>query len=80
MVQPMTTKFEFRQNVILALGAVAIVCLVLAIVTGAAALILIGQPSGNAAAITADAFASVFSVAFFAAFILRMADELSHDS
>jgi hypothetical protein len=60
----MATKFVSRQNVIVILGAVMIVCLALTIVTEAVALIWIGQPLGNAAGITADAFASVFSVAF----------------
>ena len=78
----MESKFISRQNVLVILGAVMIVSLALATVTFPAALIWIGQPLGNAAitlgnaAITmADAFASVFSVAFFAAFALAMADQ-----
>jgi hypothetical protein len=73
----MATKFVSRQNVIVILGAVMIVCLALTIVTFAVALIWIGQPLGNAAGLTADAFASVFSVAFFAAFALAMAEHQS---
>jgi membrane protein implicated in regulation of membrane protease activity len=69
----MYAKFVSRQNVIVILGAVMIVCLALTIVTGAVALIWIGQPVGNAAGTTADAFAFVFSVAFIAAFALAMA-------
>jgi hypothetical protein len=57
-----------------------IVCVPLTIVTGAAALIFIGQPFGNAAGITAATFASIFSISFFAAFILRMTDERFRDS
>ena len=76
----MTTQFVSRQNVLTILGAVAIVCLALAIVAGAVALIWIGQPVGNAAGIAADAFASVFSVVLFAAFALSMAEQRSGSS
>ena len=48
--------------------------------TGAVALIWNGQTIGNSAATTADVIGSVFSVAFFAAFVLRMVEELSGDS
>jgi hypothetical protein len=71
----MESKFVSRQNVLVILGAVMIVSLALATVTFPAALIWIGQPLGNAAITMADAFASVFSVAFFAAFALAMADQ-----
>ena len=46
----------------------------LAIVTFPVSLIGSGQPIGKAALIAADAFASVFSVAFFAAFALSMTE------
>ena len=73
----MPTKFVSRQNVLVILGVVMILCLALTIVTFAVALIWMGQPLGNAAGLTADAFASVFSVAFFAAFALAMAEQQS---
>ena len=73
----MATKFVSRQNVLVILGVVMIVCLALTIVTFPVALIWIGQPFGNAAGLTADAFACVFSVAFFAAFALAMAEHQS---
>ena len=68
----MATKSASRQNVVVILGAVMIVCLALTIVTFPIALIWFGQPLGNAAITMADAFASVFSVVFFAAFALAM--------
>jgi hypothetical protein len=71
----MEIKFVSRQNVLVILGAIMIVSLALAIVTFPVALIWIGLPMGNAAITMADAFASVFSVAFFAAFALAMADQ-----
>jgi hypothetical protein len=71
----MATKFASRQNVVVILGAVMIVCLALTIVTFPIALIWFGQPLGNAAGIAADTFASVFSVAFFAAFALSLAEQ-----
>jgi pilus assembly protein TadC len=70
----MAAKFISRQAVIAVLGAVVIVSLALTIVTFPVALIWIGQPLGNAAMTMADAFATVFSVAFFAAFALAMAE------
>jgi MFS-type transporter involved in bile tolerance (Atg22 family) len=73
----MATKFASRQNVVVILGAVMIVCLALTIVTFPIALIWFGQPLGNAGLVAADAFASVFSVAFFAAFALAMAEQRS---
>jgi len=72
----MATK-SARQNVVVILGAVMIVCLALTIVTFLIALIWIGQPLGNAGLVAADAFASVFSAAFFAAFALAMAEQRS---
>ena len=75
----MATKFVSRQNVIVILGAVAIVCLALTIVMFPVSLIWIGQPLGNTALLAADAFASVFSVAFFAAFALAMAEQRSRN-
>jgi hypothetical protein len=75
----MATQYVSRQNVLVILGAVAIVSLALTIVTFPVSLIWIGQPLGNAALIAADAFASVFSVAFFAAFALSMAKQRSRD-
>ena len=71
----MEIKFVSRQNVLVVLGAVMIVSLALALVAFPVALIWIGQPLGNAAITMADAFASGFSVAFFAAFALAMADQ-----
>jgi hypothetical protein len=68
----MAAKFISRQAVIAILGAVMIVSLALTIVTFLVALIWIGQPVGNAAITVADVFATVFSVAFFAAFVLAM--------
>ena len=62
----MASKFVSRENVIVILGALTIVCLALTIVTFADGL-------------TADAFASVFSVAFFAAFALAMAEQRSRN-
>jgi hypothetical protein len=70
--QPMATQFISRQNVLTILGAVMIVSLALTIITFPVALIWIGQPPGNVAIKMADAFATVFSVAFFAAFALAM--------
>jgi hypothetical protein len=68
-VQPVASKLVSRENVHAILGGVImIVCLPLTIVTFFLALILIGQPNGNMAITTADVFASIFSVAFFAAF------------
>lgn len=75
----MTSKFLSRQNVLVILGLVMIVCLALTIVTFPVALVWIGQPLGNAAGLAADAFASVFAVAFFAAFTLAMAGQQSHN-
>ena len=70
----MASKFVSRENVIVILPAhLRLVRLALTIVTFAVALIWIGQPLGNTSGLTADAFASVFSVAFFAAFALAMA-------
>ena len=76
----MATKFASRQNVVVILGAVMIVCLALTIVTFLIALIWIGQPLGNEGLVAADTFASVFSVAFFAAFALAMAEQRSRGS
>jgi hypothetical protein len=63
----MATQFISRHNVLTILGAIMIV-----IVTFPVALIWFGQPLGNAAITMADAFASVFSAAFFSAFALAM--------
>jgi len=52
-----------------------IACLALTILTFPIALVWIGQPLGNADGIAADAFASGFSVAFFVAYALAMADQ-----
>jgi hypothetical protein len=79
-VRPMATKFISRQDVITVLGAATIVFLALTIVTFPISLIWTGQPLGNAALIAADTFASVFSVAFFAAFALAMAEQPSSSS
>ena len=73
----MATKFVSRQNVVVIFGAVMIVFLALTIVTFPVALIWVGQPPGNVAITMADAFATVFSVAFFAAFALAMAEPRS---
>jgi len=73
----MATKLVSRQNVVVILGTVMIVCLALTIVTFPVALIWIGQPLGNTAMTMADAFASIFSVALFAAFVLAMAEQPS---
>ena len=73
----MATKFVSRQNVLIIFGAVMIVFLALTIVTFPVALIWVGQPPGNVAITMADAFATVFSVAFFAAFALAMAEQPS---
>jgi len=69
----MATKFI--SHVITILGAVMIVFLALTIVMFLVALIWVGQPPGNVAMTMADAFATVFSVAFFAAFALAMAEQ-----
>ena len=76
----MATKIVSRENVLVILGVVMIVCLVLTIVTFPVALIWVGQPLGNAAGLTADACASVFSVTFFAAFALAMAKQHSRSN
>jgi len=76
----MAGKLVSRENIVVILGAVMIVCLPLTIVAGAVGLIWNGQTIGNSAATTADVIGSVFSVAFFAAFVLRMVEELSGDS
>ena len=68
------SRLVSRENVHATLGVIMIVCLPLTIVTFFVALIWIGQPIGNMAITTADVFASIFSVAFFAAFALAMAD------
>ena len=73
-VRLMATKFVSRQNV-LGFGAVAIVSLALTIAMFPVALIWTGQPPGNVAITMADAFAALFSVAFFAAFALAMAEQ-----
>ncbi len=77
--KPTLSKMVSRENAIVILGAVMIVCLALTIVTGVVALIFIGQPFGNAAGITAAIFASIFSISFFSAFVLRMTEERSRD-
>ena len=76
----MASKFVSRENLIVILGVVMVVCLPLTILTGAVALIWNGQTIGNTATTTADVFASVFAAAFFAAFFLRMAEDRSRDS
>ena len=76
----MAAKFISRQDVVAILGAVMIVSLALTIVTFPVALIWTGQPPGNVAITMADAFATVFSVAFFAAFALAMAEQPSSSS
>ena len=73
----MATKFVSLQNVLVILAVVMIVCLALTILTFPVALIWIGQPLGNAAGLAADAFASAFSVALFAAFALAMVEHQS---
>jgi hypothetical protein len=74
------SKLVSRANVHALLGVITIVCLPLTIVSFFVALIWAGQPIGNMAITTADAFASIFSVAFFAAFVLAMVDQRSRDS
>ena len=59
---------KFISHVIAILGAVMIVSLALTIVTFPVALIWTGQPPGKVAITMADAFATVFSLAYFAAF------------
>lgn len=76
----MASKFVLREDLAVILGAAMIVSLALTIVTFLVALIWIGQPIGNAATTTADVFASIFSVAFFASFTLAMADQRKHQS
>jgi hypothetical protein len=78
--QLMSAKLVSRQNLIVILGAVMIVCLALTIVTGAVALIWIGQPLGNAGGIMAGAFTSVFFPSFFLAFALAMAGHQSRNN
>ena len=68
------SQFVSCQNVFVILGAVAIVSLALTIVMFPVSIIWVGQPLGNAALVAADAFASVFSVVFFAAFAFAMAE------
>ena len=69
----MATKIVSRENVLVVLGVVLVVCLALTIVAFSVALIWLGQPLGNGARLTAEAYACFFSVAFFAAFALAMA-------
>ena len=76
----MARKLVSRENVHAILGVIMIVCLPLTIVTFFLALIFIGQPNGKMVITTADVFASIFSVAFFAAFALAMANQRSRDS
>ena len=76
----MAGKLVPRENMVVILGAVMVVCLPLTIVAGAVALIWNGQTIGNSAATTADVIGSVFSVAFFAAFALAMAEQRSRSS
>ena len=76
----MASKLVSRENMHAILGIIMIVCLPLTIATFFLALILSGQPIGNMAITTADVFASIFSVAFFAAFALAMANQRSRDS
>ena len=76
----MAGKFASRDYTILSLAAAMFVCLALVIVTLPVALIWIKQPVGNAAAIAADAFATVFSLAFLAAFALSTINHRSSDA
>ncbi len=76
----MASKLVSRKNVHAILGVIIIVCLPITIVSFLVALIWIGQPMGNMAIATADVFASIFSVAFLAAFALAMADQRPRDS
>lgn len=62
-------------DVRLLLLPVMIVSLLLAVATGAAALVLNGQPSGDKAADAADVFGWVFAGAFLAAFVLAILQE-----
>ena len=71
----MTSKFVSGERVIIFLGTTMVICLPLAIVTFVIAVIWNGQPFGNTATTIADVFGSVFSVAFFAAFVLKMIEE-----
>ena len=68
-----------RANIIVGLGLIMIASLALAIVVGTVALIWNGQPFGNGATIVADVFATIFSVAFFAALALAMVDQRSRE-
>jgi hypothetical protein len=69
-----------RANVIPVLAFVMIASLALAIVIGAVALIWNGQPFGNEASTVADVFATIFSVSFFAAFVLAMIEQRSRQT
>jgi hypothetical protein len=69
-----------RANVIPVLAFVMIASLALAIVIGAVALIWNGQPFGNEASTVADFFATIFSVSFFAAFVLAMIEQRSRQT
>ena len=69
-----------RANVIPVLAFVMIASLALAIVIGAVALIWNGQPFGNEASTVADVFATIFSVGFFAAFVLAMIEQRSRQT
>ncbi|MGB6349591.1 MAG: hypothetical protein WBG10_06130 [Pseudolabrys sp.] len=69
-----------RENLIAIFGVVMIVCLSLTIVTGAVALILVGEPIASTVGAMAVAIASVFSLTFFAAFGLTIRKERSRDS
>ena len=71
---PVITLFQ-RGHVLMALAFVMIVSLSLAIVTGAVALILNGQPSGNGVAWVTDVSAWIFSLAFLAALTCAMIDQ-----
>ena len=80
--QPMASKLISRENVIVILGAVMVVCLPLTICNGSCrahlerAIHWEYRQRYNGRCFWLHAF----SVAFFAAFVLRMAEERSRDS
>jgi hypothetical protein len=63
------SKVRSWHDILLVLLAVMVVSLLLTIVTGAAALVLYGQPSGDKVADVADVFGWLFAVAFVTAFV-----------
>ena len=73
----MTKKFQHLQLLlVLAMGA----SLAIVLPAGVIALILVGQSFGKVVELIADAFAWIFSLAFFAAFALAMIEQRQRET